>query len=48
MFCAEGQSLNMLAPTKQNLLCRGKVSVHLDCTEPVIVSVHCVLYRTGY
>ena len=24
MFCDEGQTLNMLAPTKQNLLCAGR------------------------
>ena len=26
MFCGEGQSLNMMAPTKQNLLCHGQAA----------------------
>ena len=26
MFCDEGQTLNMLAPTKQNLLCAGRTA----------------------
>ena len=34
MFCGEGQSLNMMAPTKQNLLCHGQAARSLIFSHP--------------